>query len=298
MDVLADVFAALRIGPLVFAHVELASPWGMAFSRSDKTGFHVVLRGQCWLRSPQLPAPVRLDAGDTVFLPHGWTHSLADTPTRRAEPYEQVVARRHTGGAGARLLCGAYALGSEAPHTLLKLLPPLLHVRRDDAAHELKIVVDLLAQEARSNAPGATAATARCADMILIYALRAWLAAAPDTAGWLGALRDREIGSALGLVHADVARAWTVEKLARSVGMSRANFARRFTKLVGMAPLAYLAQWRMTLAARQIRDTDHGFAAIAEAVGYESESAFHRAFRRLHASSPGAYRRRARLSVE
>jgi AraC-like DNA-binding protein len=301
MDVLADVFAALRVGGMIYAQSDLHAPWGLAFSRSDKAGFHVVLRGRCWLRTDSR-APIELNQGDVVLLPRGWTHSVADTPTRRAAPYATALARSASLASSAsasasasatRLLCGAYALAPEGDRSLLGALPPIVHVADADATDELRGVVASLAREAVSASPGAAAATSRWVDLLLIYVLRAWIARQPTgSGGWLGALRDPTVAQALATMHAEVATSWDLDALARRVGVSRATLARRFATWVGEPPLTYLTRWRMTLATKALRESSAPLAAIAATVGYGSEFAFNRAFKREIGVAPGEYRRR------
>jgi AraC-like DNA-binding protein len=296
MDVLADVFAALRVGGMIYAQSDMRAPWGMAFSRSTKAGFHVVVRGSCWLRTEN-QTRLELHQGDVVLLPRGWTHSLADSANRRALPYLDALARQpaEPGSAKtARLLCGAYHLAPEGAGSLLALLPPVVHVPAERATAELRETVASLSREAGSTAPGATAATSRLVDLLLLYVLRAWIAEQPEgRGGWLGALRDPSIARALAMLHDEVGSAWELGTLARRVGLSRATLARRFSRLVGTPPLTYLARWRMTLAGQLLRETDEPLTQIGSRVGYQSEFAFNRAFKRELGVSPGEYRKRS-----
>jgi transcriptional regulator GlxA family with amidase domain len=156
--------------------------------------------------------------------------------------------------------------------------------------------VQRLAREAGSEQPGAEAATSRLVDLLLVYVLRAWLATEQEaTRAWLAALRDPMVARTLASLHDDISRPWDLGRLARQSGVSRATLTRRFTALVGVAPLTYLAKWRMTVAARLLRETPDSIAAVASAVGYESEFAFGRAFKRTQGVSPGSYRKRAQL---
>ena len=316
LDVLADVFSNLRIGGLLYAQTELRAPWGMSFERpargTFKAGFHVVVRGACWLR-PERGPPLALRQGDVVLLPLGWRHTLADTPTRRATGYAETLRRQSTAtgdrpgagagasaGAGAgtrepsestRLVCGAYELAPEGERSLLALLPGVLHISGDRASESLRATVSQLAGEAGGVAPGAAAATARLMDLLFIHVLRAWMGGLPEgEGGWLGALRDPRIARALALIHADPRARWSLTSLARSIGASRATLARRFTALVGVPPLAYLTRWRMALAGRRLRESTDALAQVAASVGYQSEFAFNRAFRREVGIAPGTYR--------
>ena len=298
MDVLADVFAALRIGGMIYAQSDLHAPWGMAFEKTNKAGFHVIVRGTCWLRVAHRE-PLQLHQGDVVLLPHGWTHSVADTPNRRALAYEETLARQATGprvttAAATRIICGAYSLAAESERSLLSLVPPLIHIPAERATEDLRATMTLLSREAVEGALGASAASSRLVDLLLIYVLRAWIEHQPEGAGgWLGALRDPSIAQALASLHGNVSAPWELGDLARSVGLSRATLARRFRALVGVPPLTYLTRWRMTLASRQLRETSDALAQVASSVGYDSEFAFNRAFKREVGVAPGEYRKRA-----
>lgn len=301
MDVLADVLAATRIQGMIFADSELRPPWGLRFDRSGKAGFHIVRRGTCFLRVQNRP-PLQLVQGDVVLLSQGWTHALCDKPDREARPYPEALAenaRRRAGEPGARLLCGAYGFDGRGPHPLVSLLPPILHLPAEvtDGSGELQAVVRLLTAEVEGRRPGYTAASARLVDLLFLFIVRGWLARQPEgTGGWLGALRDPQVGRALALLHERVAHPWTVEELGQAVAASRATLARRFAQLVGEPPLAYLTRWRMTLAAQRLRDTDRSLAEIAAEVGYQSEFALGKAFKRLRGLAPGEYRRAARAA--
>ncbi|WP_129843445.1 AraC family transcriptional regulator [Streptomyces sp. RFCAC02] len=301
MDVLSDVVAAARTGRPHSARDARSAPFGRWFPASRAAGFHVVLDGTCWLLPPGAE-PIALDTGDVVFLPHGSAHGLADAPTT---PVREVPAPdagiRHGAGDGdptVVLLCGAYLLDRADLHPLLGELPEIVHLPARNGRHpELRAAVGLLATELRHPPrPGADAALPALLDLLLLYILRSWLDArhsCDDTpTGWDAALRDPSIAAALRAVHADPARPWTVEELGRQARLSRAAFARRFTRLTGRPPLAYVTWWRLTTAARLLRTGDAPVASIAQRVGYSSPYAFTHAFKRQYGTPPGAYRSR------
>jgi AraC-like DNA-binding protein len=265
----------------------------MRFDRSPKAGFHAVVGGSCWLRTDT--DNIELRQGDVVLMAHGWTHVLADSKSRPALPYRETLVRQRAApktGQATQIICGAYTLATEAPASLFSQLPPIVHVRAVAAHAELAEVVQRITHEAGSGQLGSEAATSRLLDLLLIYVLRAWLATENEaTLGWLAALRDPAVARALALMHDDVTRAWELGGLARQSGVSRATLTRRFTSLVGVAPLTYLARWRMTVAARLLRETSDSVADVAARVGYESEFAFGRAFKREQGVSPGLYRK-------
>jgi AraC-like DNA-binding protein len=297
VDVLSDVVAAMRVGRPHSARVSPPAPFGRRFPAVDGAGFHVVLQGTCWLSGPGGAAPVPLQVGDVAFLPHGGAHGLADgprTPLREASPALSRVPDDAAGEPGPIvLLCGAYLLDRTRTHPLLDELPELVHLPARVGRHPgLRAAVDLLGGELERRRPGADAMVTALLDVLLLQILRAWLdERCGRPTGWAAALGDGPVAAALRAVHEQPARPWTVGELAAAGGLSRSAFARRFTALVGRPPLAYLTWWRMTLAARELRERDTPLAAVARRVGYASEFAFAHAFKRETGTAPGAFRR-------
>lgn len=304
MDVLADVLRTTRAGGTLSVRTVVDAPWGIAFGDLPHAGFHVVVQGTCWLSLEDGSAPRRLVAGDVAYLPHGARHVLSDAPGRPARDWRRLAedyTEPPAADEAARtvLLCGAYRLDADGPSPLLAALPAVVHVPADQAARNgpLTASLTLLAAELDARHPGSEVVLERLVDLMLVYLLRAWLARQPaDCGGWLAAVADRQVGRALALVHADPGRRWTVASLACAVGLSRAAFARRFTERVGEPPLAYVTRWRMTVAARLLREADQPLAAIAHRVGYDSEFAFAKAFKRARGLPPGRYRSAARAA--
>lgn len=297
VDVLSDVVTTMRTGRPHSARVTHRAPFGRRFPAVDAAGFHVVLQGLCWL-FPADGDPVALAPGDVVFLPRGQSHGLADSPgTTLADAPAALTAVEPTDGdpATAVTLCGAYTFDRARSHPVLGDLPETVHVPARAGRHAaLRAVVDLLDGEVTEAGPGRDAMLCALLDALLLHILRAWFAERGDT-GWAAALHDPAVAAALRAVHDDPARPWTVATLAARAGLSRAAFARRFTALVGQPPLAYLTWWRMTLAARTLRDADTPIAAVARQAGYTSEFAFAAAFKREHGHPPGRFRRGVRV---
>jgi AraC-like DNA-binding protein len=302
MDALTDVLHELRLADSHYCRSELTAPWGLAIPARDVASFHFVAEGACWLVAGT--QPLRLRAGDLVVLPHGRGHRLADDPARPALPIHELpherlakdatVLRHGGGGEPALLLCGGVRFEA-AGHPLVGLLPDVLHVRaagRDE--RQLAATVAAMALEAAHPRPGSATVITRLADVLVVQAIRSWLETSPEArTGWLGALRDDEIGRALALIHRHPDRRWTVASLAAAVHMSRAAFAQRFTDLVGTSPMAYLTRRRMQLAASWIRAGELAPGEVAPRLGYGSVAAFSRAFKRHVGTPPGALRRRA-----
>ncbi len=305
-DVLTSVMDAVRLRSRVFCRSELKAPWGMALPRSDYAHFHVIERGGAWLRV-EGQEPVALAGGDLVVVPHGTGHTLVDALGTKARPLAEMAGRRPSeggcvvmrgGGEGAetRLVCGSFRFERREAHPLVELLPPLIHLRPAEtpAAEWLEATLRFLAWETREARPGTETIVSRLTDVIFVQVLRAWIESLPEgRGGWMGALRDRQVGAALALVHRSPERDWTNASLAEAVGMSRSRFAARFTALVGEPPLTYVSRWRLETAAGLLLDGALSLAEVAARVGYESEAAFSKAFRRRFGTPPGAYRRRS-----
>jgi AraC-like DNA-binding protein len=293
MDVLSDVLTVLRTGRPRSALLTWHAPWAQEFAAvPGAAGFHVVLRGRCWLTRPGAE-PLALDAGDVVFRPHGPAHTLSDQPTTRpvtaaCRPAPDgplfAVDEVGSGTGGTVTLCGAYELDPVLVHPLLLDLPDLIHLRTGLPA------AGLLADELRRPRLGTDALVPALLETLLLYLLRAALDGHPATTGWPGALRDRPTAAALAAMHRDPARPWTVAALAAEAQLSRAAFARRFTALTGRPPLSYLTWWRLTTAARLLGQDDAPLAVVAKAAGYTSEFAFAAAFKRQHGIAPGRWR--------
>ncbi|MER5785336.1 AraC family transcriptional regulator [Streptomyces mobaraensis] len=314
MDILTEALASMRTGSPASVRTDGRAPWGLRLPPVAGAGFHVVLHGACWALPLEDGAvdtyqdPIRLEEGDVIFLRDGRGHILADHPDTPAQPEDTAefcpgtpIGTVSVGGDGARtsLLCGNYHLDQGRPHPLVGRLPAVIHLPTRDGRHpELSAAVRLLGAEVDNPRPGSAGIVPSLIDSLLLYILRAWLAERPagdgGGAGWAAALADPAVAPALAAIHEEPSAQWTVESLAGRSGLSRAAFARRFTTLVGEPPVAYLTRWRMTTAARLLRESDAPLAAVAARAGYGSEFAFAKAFKREFGQAPGGYRRAAR----
>lgn len=296
---LSDVISGMRIGQPGYARAELRSPWGMRFPSSPGTaGFTVVLRGSCLLLTDGRD-PVAVGPGDVIFTPRGAGIGMADHPatplvdaTHPPEPPD--------GGGDVVTLCGGYRLDPTRTHPLLADMPAVLHLPARLGRHrELHATIDTLAHEVETPRAGGTALVPLLLDMLLLYVMRAWFDDQPPdhaSTGWAAALADKPISSALHAIHRAPAHPWTVQSLADEAGLSRAAFARRFAAAIRQPPLAYLTWWRLTTAARMLRDTDIPLDKVATRVGYSSQYAFANAFKRDYGVAPGRFRRGASIA--
>jgi AraC-like DNA-binding protein len=308
MDVLSEVIASMRTGRPMATRTDVRAPWALRLRPVAGAGFHVVLQGGGWLIAPAA-APIALSVGDVVFLRTGRGHLLCDSPDTSAVEFhpdegawpDGLIGEIEIDGPGERsvFLCGAYNLDLTRQHPLLEEFPAVIHLpasQRSPGA--LRSAVDLLSAELIERPPGTGGVVPPLIDVLLFYILRTWLGAQPAnaTAGWAAVLTDPAVGRALRALHDDPARAWTVEALGVQAGLSRAAFSRRFAALVHEPPLTYLLRWRMTVAGRLLRQTNSPLASVAGKVGYTSEFAFAKAFKREYGVSPGNYRSASRAA--
>lgn len=295
MDPLSDIFSLLDLHSAASARFEAGGDWALRFPAKPYLKFNAVLRGQCWIALAG-EAPRRLDAGDTFLLADAPPFVLASSPrTTAAEAsaylgFGQPRVMRQ-GGDDTVLIGSGFVFRDDTARLLLDALPPLIHIPAGEpAAAVLRATLALLDGELTDAPMGAALVTRRLADVLLVQALRAYVALGnADNLGWIGALGDHKIGAALRLMHGDAGRGWTVGELATAVGMSRSAFAQQFRRRTGRAPLDYLTHWRMQLARDALRRGDGTVAALAARLGYASESAFGNAFKRVFGRAPKRY---------
>ncbi len=321
-DPLSDVLRAVKLTGALFFAVEASTPWGIEVPRTDSyasiilpraqhvVSYHIVLEGEGWASLPGI-APTRFQAGDILVFPHGDAYSMTSAPGGEVEYGEEAtlgffremmagrlsfVVEEGGGGAGrARFVCGFLGCDTRPFNPVLATLPRILVVRRPAEAQGglLDELVALTLAEARVARAGGESIRLRLGELIFVEVVRQHLDALPEgRTGWLSGLRDPAIGRVLTAMHAEPARAWTLEALAGMAGLSRAVLAERFAQLVGCPPIHYLTLWRMQIAARLLADSPMKVAAVANAVGYGSEAAFSRAFKKATGLAPAIWRAR------
>ncbi len=300
-DLLSEVLQDLRLARATYGRSELTAPWGIEIPFKEGVRFHFVAEGECWMLTNAL-APIHMERGDVILLPHGTGHVIADKPTRRplrlADVGPELVGnatyRLSTGGGGARSLIVCCTIGFDGPtaHPLVQLLPEVLHVRESESIDpRLPALLDMISDEVVQPKIGSATIMARFADIVITRIIRNWVEARPaELTGWLAAIKDHHIGAALAGIHRRPGHTWKVESLAALAGMSRSKFSERFVHLLGVSPARYLLQWRMRLAAAWLKHSDLTIAQVAADLGYESEASFSRAFKRFMGISPGAAR--------
>ena len=326
-DTLSDVLEAVRLTGALFFLVDASTPWVAEAPASPLlapailpraqhvVSFHVISRGTCWgwMAGSE---PVRLDAGDVLVVPHGDEYALVSEPGlrsgwSRAETLEwfrqmsrgQLPFVVEEGGGGAErvgVLCGFLGCDALPYNPVLSNLPRLLRVQPPPAADadRLAPLLDFAVRESRDRHAGSRSVLLRVAELIFVEVLRRHLQTmTAGCGGWLEGLRDPLVGRALASLHAQPARAWTIDELAREAGASRSVLAERFTQLVGQPPMHYLTSWRMQLASRRLAEAGAKVSAVAFEVGYDSEAAFSRAFKKLTGMPPAAWRQARALSA-
>jgi len=314
MDVLSDVLRTIRLEGALFLHAEFGEPWCVDAPPSAMMApalqagadplaiCHLVAEGRCWARLPDGEA-ISLQAGDVLVLPHGDAHLVGSGPRHAPLSLEHVV-QLHVpdlngkcyGGRGERtsLICGWFSYERAIAHPLIAALPAIFRspLGGTTSATWIQASARHALQEAAAGEAGAKAIGAKVAEMLFVESLRRYIQTLPEPdTGWLAGLRDPLIGRALGLLHAEPARAWTVSTLADAVHVSRSVFAERFQTMLQVPPMQYLKHWRLALAARLLRDGRESITRVCDAVGYGSETAFNRAFRKEFGQAPGQWRR-------
>ncbi|WP_213959121.1 MULTISPECIES: AraC family transcriptional regulator [unclassified Variovorax] len=326
-DTLSDVLRGVRLRGAVFFNISGSSDWAAEAPSAKELApmlmrgvdhvieYHAVAQGTCWASIPGGPS-VQLRAGDVVMFPHGDAHVVSSAPGMRGDgdfswfPGTEAAGRlplrvAYNGNnvllppaeapnpdADVNIVCGFLGLDLQPFNPLIDALPRMLHLRAsEDGAWIAKFTQQAVA-ESHAQRPGGEAMLARMSEMMFVDAVRRYADSLPaQSAGWLAGLRDRFVGRALAVMHEQPAKEWTVEELGRHAGLSRSALHDRFVQLVGVAPMQYLAQWRMQAAARKLLETRATVAAIALDVGYDSEAAFARAFKRVVGKPPGQWRR-------
>ncbi len=316
MDPITDIFRTMHATAFGQHRLEATAPWGLVQKQTDKkitpscnagsptdlAHFAMLSRGNCWLSVEGSPEPIPLTGGDCFFLARGTSFVLRDSlRTLPQKSFGEVAARNgsnvaHYGGGGSptTIVCGSLSFDRASVKPITQLLPNFILIKADKA-HTLALhtTMQALALEMEEQAPGSEVVATRLAEVMFIQALRAHIASTPErNKGWLRAIFDPQIGTALNAVHDSVSTPWTVESLATAAGMSRSAFAARFKELLGQTPLEYVTEWRMQKAMQLLEQRDKKLIDIARSVGYESDAAFSKAFKRVVGANPGEYLKR------
>ena len=305
MDPITDIFQTLHITAVVHSRLEATAPWGLTRAASepektDSTGhriapselahFGMVSRGNCWLSVEGIAEPMPLTGGDCFLLAPGSAYTLSDDPRTRAKSFCEVarpdgnVIHYGGGGASTTIISGFLSFDKPSLKPVTQLLPSLILIKADQARTlALHTTLQLIASEMAEQAPGSEVAAGRLAEVLFIQTIRTHIASGAESCkrGWLRAIFDPQIGVALKSVHENVNQPWTVDSLAAAAGMSRSAFALRFKELLGQTPLEYVTEWRMQKAIQLLQQPDKKLLEVAQSVGYNSDAAFSKAFKRV-----------------
>ena len=318
VDPISDIFRTMHITAFGQHRLEATAPWsliqekqgeeevppsGKKKSPTDLAHFAMLSRGNCWLSVEGIPDPIPLAGGDCFLLARNTSIVLRDSPrTRPRSTFREIGTKAngnvvHYGGGGAptTVVCGSLSFERASLKPITQLLPRFILIKADQA-HMLALhnTMQALASEMAEQAPGSEVVATRLAEVLFIQALRAHIASAVEwrNKGWLRAIFDPQVGAALGAVHDNVSTPWTVESLAAAATMSRSAFAVRFKELLGQTPLEYVTEWRMQKAMQLLQQRDKKLIDVARLVGYESDAAFSKAFKRVVGANPGEYLKR------
>ncbi len=315
MDAFSEILSGVKLHGAVYFTAEFSAPWGVSAPESHKMAaalslggvhlvlYHLVVEGTARVELDQ-GQPLLLQPGDVVVFPHGHPHHLCNGNnfTRPFPDYginakikdrDLSLLRAGGGGENTRFVCGYMSCDPHLSRPILTGLPPVfkINMRTDRSGLWLENSILHLAEEAAQGGVGSEAMLTKLSEALFVDTLRRYVAALPDQqTGWLAGTRDPIVGKSLGLIHSRTAHPWTLATLAEEVGISRSALAERFTRYLAEPPMTYLTRWRLQLAARSLEKTSRGVAEIADSVGYESEAAFNRAFKREFGSPPGRYR--------
>lgn len=325
VDALSEVFRTVHLEQTTCRQVELSAPWGLQGSEGTEAVLWVVLQGSCWLKVEGINTPLPLVGGDLILLPHGQPYTLHDQlpqphrdPERISDAARPVAAtdfdallHAHPnqtgsivhlgqGGLSTTLLYGCLRFEPLSQNPILSALPPLIVVKDENGPVDgLEATLQLMSAEMTGDRPGSQTVINHLAGILFVQAVRAYIANQGCTSRcWLRALMHPQIGRALSLIHRHPETDWTIEALAKQVNLSRTTFFVEFRNLVGEPPSRYLTRWRMHRASQFLRDRQISLSEVADRVGYESEAAFSKAFKRWMGRSPGAYRQALRQSKD
>jgi AraC-like DNA-binding protein len=314
LDPITDIFRTMHVTAFGQHRLEATAPWGLIGGKeseervtlsdkkklpTDLAHFAMLSRGNCWLSVEGLPEPIPLTGGDSFLLARDTSMVLRDSPrTRPRSTFREIAATAnnnvaHYGGGGAptTIVCGSFRFDRASLKPITQLLPSFILIRADQARTlALHNTMQALASEMAEQAPGSEVVATRLAEVLFIQILRAHIASEPERNwGWLRAIFDPQVGIALSAIHDRVNTPWTVGSLAEAATMSRSAFAVRFKQLLGQTPLQYVTEWRMQKAMQLLQQRDKKLIDVARSVGYESDAAFSKAFKRVLGANPSDY---------
>ena len=297
MDIISDILSKIKLKGVVYFKSDFAIPWGMGIPEGPLAQFHMVTKGQCWLKTPE--GVIQLFAGDVVVFPHGDPHWLAGEEHSKIYDGKEVISSIHSGRSifekgnySATLICGHFEFDNRLDHPFIQELPSFLHITDTDLRNFswLKNITDLVIRETGKQDAGSRIIVDKLGEVLFIHILRAYIQNNASDRGFITALRDERISKVLNAIHTTPDKNWQLPSLAQIAGMSRTSFANRFKLLVGDTPHNYLTLWRILEAKELLVESSKTVGEIAQDVGYHSEAAFNRVFKKRVELTPLKYR--------
>lgn len=310
MDLLSDILAHMQLSGTLYFRTSFTSPWSIKVPSFENVArFHFAHKGRCFVRVGQEPEPVMLEQGDLIIIPRGATHTLYCDPKTENQVImlDKVVEQSGYTGSGTlvygelgtnhetQLVCGHFSFAEQASHLLIDALPSYIHIQNygEAAGHWMESTLRVIGTEAGRAQMGGDLIALKMSEIIFAQALRAYLNNEGADKPVMSGFTDPNIARVLTAVHKDPAHPWTLEGLSKIAGLSRTSFATRFVKCMTVTPMGYITHWRMQIASQKLIGSDDPIIKIAEDVGYQSEAAFSRVFKKHHMAAPATYRRQA-----
>lgn len=297
MDVLSDILSKIKLSSVVYFKSDFSEPWGMEIPKGPFAQFHIVTKGQCVLRTNN--ESIQLFAGDIVVFPFGASHWLANNKNSKRYNGQEVVKSILSGKSlfegdklSTTLVCGHFEFDKSLDHPFVKELPPIIHINDTDIKQFswLKNIVDLVIYEAEKEQSGSGLIVNKLGEILFVHTLRAYIEKRKSDKGFIAAIQDERISKVLKEIHSSPQNDWKIEQLATIAAMSRTSFSNRFKKLTGETPFNYITQWRLLQAKQFLEESKLSVGEIAEQVGYQSEAAFNRVFKKRMSLTPLKFR--------
>ena len=305
MDVLSEILRRISLSSTVYFKSEFSAPWGMEVQQGTNAQFHLIISGDCLVRTQKLK--IRLRKGDMVIFPDGINHWLADSESSPRVKGQEVVKSINNGvpifsgdKVSATLLCGHFEFNRDFDHPFISEMPEIIHLTPtgNNELQWLEHVAQLIEIEIGSGEEGSNVVVDKLGEVLFIYAIRAYVNKQKLTEGFIAALHDQRISKSLTVLHSNPEKRWTLAELSKMAGMSRTSFCNQFKSLVGVTPLQYLTHWRILIAKQLLKETDKTVAEVALGVGYSSEAAFNRLFKSWVDQTPSKFRRQSGNAID
>ncbi|HSC46625.1 MAG TPA: AraC family transcriptional regulator [Gammaproteobacteria bacterium] len=291
-DLLSNVLHSFRVAAHICRKGSFCGKWALDSTGFSGSIFHLIGRGAAWLHTDELETPIALRGGDLVMLPHGKWHQITGTPQREKRP---TLTPEGASGPLTTVLCGLVTSTAGAFDPIIRVLPDILVVHAEDqgTSAQLHALARMMMSEYESGGTGGQAVLERLAEIMYVMIIRHYMQSQPQQRGLLAAIADPRLAGVLGAIHQDPGHDWQVQELADLAGMSRTAFAQKFSAMLELTPMQYVTHWRMHLAKDLLSDRRNTVTKIAEQLGYQTEAAFRRAFKRVSGSAPGKIRKQA-----